>query len=185
MSKDLDYTILHKSSQVYDRNLDKTNDSYIYGEVNHNSIRNIIDKLYTNEDELLFLDIGSGYGKFIINLSREDKHIHNFYTGIEIHKKRYEHSLELQNKYNTFDNTEFIYGDFKNIYFGNYNFIYCCNTMFGENENKILFDKFLNEYKGHILIFNCIESMKKYIINCYSVDTSWSKNINIYHLFIE
>lgn len=169
-----DYSIEENKEII---NIDSYNSSYFYGEVNSNDIYNIIQKIfkYTNYDNLQFLDIGSGCGKLTLYISNK---INCYCTGIEIINHRYLKSLKLlkDNNYNI----EFINDDFKNIYLGNYDIIFCCNLVFSEIDNNMLYNKLKKEFKGYSILFNYNDKIKYNFISKHTVNTSWQDNVCIY-----
>ena len=154
--------------------LDKNNESYIYGEVNPINIIEIIKNI--NYNNRTFLDIGSGCGKIIISIA--DK-LNISCTGIEIDENRFNKSLKIQEEYLHLD-TDFIKTDFRNVYLGSYDIIYCCNTIFSKNDNKLLYKKLLNEFKGYLLLFEYDFTLKKFLLDKKIIKTSWSKEVPIY-----
>ena len=158
-------------------NLNSYNSSFFYGEVNNNDISSIIKCILKEikcDYNLNFLDIGSGCGKLVIFLNENT----NLYcTGIEIIEHRYLKSLNLINE--NYD-IEFFNDNFKNIYFGNFDIIYCCNLVFSEDDNNLLYHKLNNEFKGYALLFTYNNKINHYLINEFKVNTSWQKNVNIY-----
>lgn len=179
-NKSLDYTDIDIRYHLYTRELDVNNKSYIYGEVDPT----VIVSLLLNENILQygdsFLDIGSGCGKMIISLANNTHFSDNYFTGIEIHKTRYEASLALLDNYELYENVEFILGNYNTLYFKNYNVLYCCNTIFGEKENDELFDKILREFTGYLILFEYNNKLVPYLIGSYNVRTSWNNNVNIW-----
>lgn len=182
MKLSLDHSKFDQKFQEYTRELDTSNNSYIYGEVDYSLISEILLSKINFENGEKFLDIGSGCGKLIVGLATNSKFANNIFTGIEIHSSRYEHSLLLQDDYECHNNTEFILGDFNTLYFGNYNVLYCCNTIFGEKENNQLYTKIINEFTGYFILFDFDSSLKPYYVKTYTVNTSWNKKVFI-HLF--
>ena len=173
----MNYKISPEDYQI-SYNLDKSNNSYIYGEVNSSNIINILQNIeYKNR---IFLDIGSGCGKLIMDVSYE---LDITCTGIEIDINRFNKSLEIQEKKSLF-NVEFINNDFRNIYFGYYDIIYCCNTIFSKEDNKYLYHKIIKEFNGYLLLFNYDHLLKKYLIDKKKVITSWCKEVVIYIFYI-
>lgn len=169
-----DYSI-EENKEIID--IDSYNSSYFYGEVNSNDIYNVLQKIfkYTNYDNFEFLDIGSGCGKLILYISNK---INCCCTGIEIIKHRYLKSLKLL-KDNNYD-IEFINDDFKNIYLGNYDIIFCCNLVFSENDNNMLYNKLNKEFKGYSILFNYNDKIKYNFISKHIVNTSWEDNVYVY-----
>ena len=103
-----------------------------------------------------------------------------YFHGIEIHNARFNQSITLQDELDIHANTEFMKEDFRNIYFGNYNVLYCCNTIFEEEENNILFDKINEEFNGYFILFEYDNVLKPYFIKEMNVRTSWNKNVPVY-----
>ena len=155
--------------------LDENIKSYIYGEVNEKDLLEII-KTFEYEN-LNFIDIGSGCGKIIIYLSYK---LNIFSTGVEINIKRYNKSVSLLEKFNIFNNVELLNQDYKKIYFGNYDILYCCNKVFDKEDNDILYNKILNEFTGYCLLFDYNHILKKYLLYKKEIRTSWNKNEFIY-----
>lgn len=168
--------LIDKNIKLNDYN--SYNSSLIYGEVNNNDIYNIINNVIKNNDfdnNLHFLDIGSGCGKLIIFFNNKT----NYYcTGIEIIEHRYLKSIQLTKEDNY--NVEFINDNFKNIYLGNYDIIYCCNIIFSDEDNNLLFFKLNNEFNGYALLFTYNNKIHNKLISTHIVNTSWQNNVNIY-----
>jgi len=174
----MDYCVSNDFYQ-FSSNLDKNNQSYIYGEVNPIDIIDVLKEL--NYENYSFLDIGSGCGKIILSVAYE---LNIFCTGVEIDTLRYNKSMELLDKINVEHNVEFLNNDFKDIYFGNYDIIYCANTVFEKEDNKILYNKILREFNGYLFLFDYDYNLKKYLICQKIIKTSWSKNVILYIFFI-
>ena len=119
------------------------NESLIYGEVFHEDILKIIKNLNYNIESIL--DIGSGCGKIVTYLALNTNY--NI-DGIEIEQKRYQKSLSLLEDFDLYDKVNFINNSFINLYFGKYDLLYCCNTIFTYEDNLILYKKILNEFEG-------------------------------------
>ena len=174
----MDYCVSNDFYQ-FSSNLDKNNKSYIYGEVNPIDIIDVLKEL--NYENYSFLDIGSGCGKIILSIAHE---LNIFCTGVEIDISRYNRSIELLDKINVEHNVEFFNNDFKNIYFGNYDIIYCANTVFVKEDNILLYNEILREFNGYLFLFDYDYSLKKYLICQKNIKTSWSKNVVMYIFFI-
>ena len=123
----MDYSVC-KDYYIVSSDLDKDNQSYIYGEVNPKEVIDIIKKF--NYQESCFLDIGSGCGKIILSVASE---LNIFCTGVEIDKLRFNKSLSLLENMDMFEYVDFINKDFKDIYFGNYD-IFTVVTQFLKNK---------------------------------------------------
>ena len=180
---------IHIESEHYiiDNDLDVTNSSYIYGEkyppdIIKCLIKTIPDMEYCNS----FIDIGSGVGRLVCEVSKTFPHL--LCHGIEIHKNRYESSMYNLINNETY-NKEGCNIDFENIcfgkiYFGNYDIIYCCNTVFSKEDNKLLYSKLLNEGSGYVLLYNYNHCLKRYLIGRFMINTSWQKDVEIYVFYI-
>jgi len=144
--------------------------SYLYGEANYESVYEIIKK-FSSEDSY-FLDVGSGCGKIVIYLA---KNLNILADGVEIDINRYLKSLNLIDKFDLFDRVEFINQSFENIYFGNYNMLYCCNLIFTEEDNLKLFNKILKEFQGYFFLFDYNLLLEPYLIDDFMINTSWNK----------
>lgn len=165
--------------KLYDEN--DFNSSYIYGEVNENDVIDVLESI-NNENINSFIDIGSGRGKLVLEISQHYRDI--FCTGIEIQSHRYENSMEYLLQCNEIiqNTTEFICDNFNNIYLGNYDMIYCCNVIFSKNDNQKLYNKLLSEAKGFVLLFDYDHSLKPYWLETYHIRSSWQKDVHM-HLF--
>lgn len=174
----MDYCV---SSDCYDvsSNLDKNSKSYIYGEVNPKDIINLIKEF--NYENCSFLDIGSGCGKIIISVANE---LQLICSGVEIDNFRFNKSLELLNDFEINGFVEILNKDFKDIHFGSYDFIYCCNTIFEKEDNKTLYNKILKEFNGYLFLFDYDSKLKKYLIYEKNIRSSWSKNVILYVFLI-
>ena len=170
------YKKIEKEDYKICDNLDQNKKSYIYGEVYYKDIYNIINK-YELENKR-FIDIGCGNGKIINYLSIKTNLI---VDGIEIDKNRYQKSL-LLNNYNNCN--EIINDTFENLYLGNYDIIYCCNTIFEDEDNNKLINKILNEFNGLLLLFEYNRKICNYLIDIKKVKTSWNKCLSIYIFLI-
>lgn len=162
--------------------LDKHNNSYIYGEIIPDSFYQIL-KNYELENKT-FTDIGSGCGKLLFYLN--DKCCDMILHGVEIDKSRYYKSIVVQDSRikNDFlsitDNVVFENKDFFNLYFGNYDLLYCCNTVFEYEENMKLYTKLINEFQGVCFLFTYDDKLKNNFDKKYTVDTSWQHNVPLY-----
>ena len=168
------FNIKHEDFLI-SRDLDFKNTSYLYGEVSHESL-NIILKKYIN-DNSIFLDIGSGCGKIVIYISKMNDILAD---GIELVKYRFEKSIKLLDETNLHDKIEFINDDFKNLYFGNYNIIYCCNLIFSEKDNYNLYTKIKNEFEGIFILFYYDNILEEFLIDTLEIKTSWNKSQPIF-----
>ena len=160
---------------IVDSTLDYNISSFLYGEANYNSIYEIIKKYYF--EDCKFVDIGSGCGKIVIYLVNN---LNIFADGIEIDQNRYNKSLNLLDKFNLYDKIDFFNQDFQNIYFGNYDILYCCNLVFTDEDNKKLYKKIVNEFNGIFLLFDFNNQLKKYFLEEVKIKTSWNKGQTIF-----
>lgn len=159
-------------------NYDSYNSSFFYGEADHNDIYNIIINNVIKDNEsnnYHFLDIGSGCGKLTLFFNNKTN---CECTGIEIIEHRYLKSIQLINEDNY--NVEFLCNDFKNIYLGNYDIIYCCNIIFSEDDNNMLYFKLNKEFHGYALLFTYNNKIKGKLISEFTVNTSWQSNVFVY-----
>jgi hypothetical protein len=106
------------------------------------------------------------------------------FTGIEYVSNRYTESVLLQQKYREFEFVDFIQRDLVQYYFGNYDIVYCCNTMFTDELNRILYNKILNECNGFVILFDYNRTLEPYFVKRYTVKTSWQKSVSVYLFYI-
>lgn len=161
---------IQKNDFLVDANLDSKVSSYLYGEANYMSIYDIIKKYWF--EDCRFIDIGSGCGKIVIYLVNN---LNIYADGIEIDKNRFNKSLNLLEEYNLYEKIEFYNKDFKNIYFGNYDILYCCNLVFKDNDNEMLYKKIIKEFTGVFILFDFSSNLEKYFIEEIEIKTSWNK----------
>ena len=178
----MDFSLRNIPEEDYDVDLtlESTNSSFLYGEVEPIDILNIIEKLEPNDK--LMLDIGSGCGKIVIYLALG---LEIDIDGVELEPNRYQKSLNLLEKYQQENRVTFYNEDFKNVHFGKYDILYSCNLVFNEQDNMILYQKILNEFKGYLLLFWHDECLDKFFIVQYMVKTSWNPQQYIYLYFIK
>ena len=161
-------------------NLDQNNPSFIYGEVCFIELAEIIQSLELTDR--LFLDIGSGCGKIVVYLAKK---FNLLIDGIEIDTERYTKSLELVDKFNMNNNIYLFNNDFRKIYFGNYDVLYCCNLVFSKDDNNDLFKKILVEFNGYLFLFYYNYHIKKYFIKFFEIKTSWNPKQRIFLFYIK
>tara|TARA_A100001015_G_C14662527_1_gene583595 strand:+ start:59 stop:625 length:567 start_codon:yes stop_codon:yes gene_type:complete len=167
------------------RNTDSYNSSLTYGEIYSKDFikilfDNILLKFFENDyNECRFIDIGSGCGRLIIDII-ENTNI--FCTGVEIIEHRFSKSLNLIEDLedDSINRIEFINNNFKNIYFGNYNILYCCNLVFSKEDNDILRKKLIKEFKGFAFLFHFDYKLKIYFYSKHSVKASWNNDVELY-----
>jgi len=153
-------------------NLDQNKKSYIYGEVYSNDIFKILKNYHLEYKN--FLDIGCGNGRLLHYLSQKTE---LNLDGIEIDNQRYQKSVLLNNNNLR---VELFNESFEKLYFGNYDIIYCCNTVFDDDDNDILFSKILKEFSGLLLLFNYNYKLMHYLEDTNLIKTSWSNEVPIY-----
>ena len=165
---------------IIPNDLDITNKSYIYGEVNPQNIIDIIKDVSEIQECKHFIDIGSGCGRLVIQMSAKFPNM--LCTGIEIHNTRYETSLKILNETLETDHgrVEFEWDDYNNHYFGNYDVLYCCNVIFSKEDNDKLYEKIFREFSGYLLLYNYSFDLAPYIKKSFPVQCSWDNNVNIY-----
>ena len=175
---------ISKDDYMIDSKLDVNNSSLIYGEVLFESLINIIKDFEISNNVNLqnryFIDIGSGCGKIVSSLALK---LNLNIDGIEIDENRYNKSVELINKLEL-NNQVYLYNlDFRKIYFGNYDVIFCCNLVFNKDDNNDLYDKIINEFRGYAFLLNFNYKIKKYMIKITKVKTSWNdgQDMFIFH----
>ena len=81
----------------------KHNSSYIYGEIDIQSMKEILDTMFPNSSEqesYRFIDIGSGCGNLCATI---DSHYGFYVCGIEIDENRFQKSLKYES-----DKLEFV-----------------------------------------------------------------------------
>lgn len=142
--------------------LDITNKSYIYGEVNPQNIIDIIKDVSGIQECKHFIDIGSGCGRLVTQMSANFPNM--LCTGIETDHRR----------------VEFEWDDYNNHYFGNYDVLYCCNVIFSKEDNDKLYEKIFREFSGYLLLYNYSFDLAPYIKKSFTVQCSWDNNVNIY-----
>ena len=99
--------------------------------------------------------------------------------GIEIQKNRYEKATNLlNNKMNT--NIVFYNDNFQNIYFGNYDLLFCCNTIFTEEDNNILYNKIINEFNGIFILCTLTHKLLHFFAEKKYIKCSWYSEIPVY-----
>ena len=156
----------------------KHNSSYIYGEIDIQSMKEILDTMFPNSSEqesYRFIDIGSGCGNLCATI---DSHYGFYVCGIEIDENRFQKSLKYES-----DKLEFVWDSFENLYFGNYDILYCCNIVFSIEDNIILYEKIKREFKGICFLFDYNQLLLPYFEKTFSIKTSWCKSANL-HMFI-
>ena len=156
-------------------NLDRNNKSFIYGEVSHQELSDILEKY--NMDNYRMLDVGSGCGKIVIYISTK---FNINVDGIEIDANRYEKSQNLLELLDLYDKVQFFNDSFKNIYFGDYDILYCCNLVFEDDDNDILYQKIINEFTGIFILFEYNHTLIPFYRYKEKIKTSWNKSADIF-----
>lgn len=170
------------NSQFYkiSSDLDITNSSFTYGEVYSDGIINVINKLYDEDalfEDYYFIDIGCGCGKLLIDITNK---LNINSCGIEIEPTRFEECKTQIEKYNLDTKIELYNNNFKTIYFGNYDVLYCCNFVFSNEDNRMLYKKIINEFSGYVVLFDYNHILKPFYISEHNVKTSWSSSNKIF-----
>ena len=163
-------------SFIYDTE-NKHNSSLIYGETDYIQVETVIHDYSMKYNISNFIDIGSGCGKLILHLSRIYPNI--YFEGIEIQKNRFEESLH-NNRLCSNHNIYFYHESFKHHYIGDFDFVYCCNTIFSEEDNQELYKKLLREFKGLCVLFTQSPCIYDNFIEMRHIGSSWSKEVPIY-----
>lgn len=160
------------------KTLDRTNNSYIYGEINPESFGIILGKY--EMDNKNFIDIGSGCGRLLLYL--QEKYEETDFYGVEIDSERHLTSITVEDskKKNSINQVTFENSDFNNVYFGDYDILYCGNTIFEVEENDALYRKLLNEFSGVCFLFTYNHLLKNNLHRQHFVDTSWQSNVALY-----
>jgi 2-polyprenyl-3-methyl-5-hydroxy-6-metoxy-1,4-benzoquinol methylase len=173
--------MIDREDYLINKKLHQDNTSFIYGEICSESLINILNEKYdTTDTNYNFIDIGSGCGRLCIDLYRQ----FNFnITGIEIDENRFEKSNSFCNNINGFDRIEFINSSFVNIYLGNYDILYCCNIIFSIEDNNILYNKIIKEFKGNCFLYSYNHLLLPYFVKKFTINSSWMKNVELF-LFI-
>lgn len=128
--------------------------------------------------EDFFLDIGSGYGKLILQMSL----INDFgkLFGVEIDKNKYEFSKSLKSQIEGTNNAIFINDDIKNIDVTKVSWIFMNDVLFSKEDSEYVFE---NAKPGtHIISF--LENGKKYD-DIISLECNWLPipiNFNYYRI---
>lgn len=152
--------------------------SYVYGEICSHSFLNIINN--TNCENKNIIDIGSGTGNLLLALTKVNNlKLH----GIEIDENRYKKSEEKVEKQGK-NEIELIYGDFNDLYLGNYDIIYCCNCIFEEEDNIKLYTKIANEFKGRCFLFTFDKILVPFYVGSHVIETSWVKQTELFEFLL-
>lgn len=177
------YTHIEPEMYLCGDNLDTSNTSYVYGEVNPRDVISIIKEL---EDDIVlsnFLDIGSGCGKLVLCVHSAFPDM--YCDGVEAHDGRYQESLSWLEKYPVMQgHIEFYHNDFGRHYFGNYDVLYCCNAIYSKEDNVRLFHKILSEFTGYAILFHYDHHLKHHLMYSRTVQTSWQKDVSVYVFYI-
>jgi len=173
--------MIEPSAFLIHKTLNQNCSSYVYGEISSQSLLSIMNDFSC--DNCKFLDIGSGLGNVLFDLSA----IENLQLyGIEIDPARYYRSIMTQELLNIDEGTiEIMQGDYRKLYLGNYDFLYCCNCVFETEDNDKLFDKIIKEFKGHCFLFAFNKKMLPYYVKHFVINTSWIKNTQLYYFYLK
>ncbi len=160
-----------------------------------NNVNNVYGEIYCDDLILLileapitiysFIDLGCGIGKQIIHVSKQLSQI-EYVCGIENnHYRYYKAQLKLNKCSTTIQNkVEIIYDDFLNHSFVPYDFVYCCNTMFDNEQNEKLIKKCIRECKHVFVLFTLEPKCFHLFWRKFSVKTSWKNNVDVYMYII-
>ena len=171
--------MIDTSAFVIHKTLNQNSSSYVYGEISSQSLLSIMN--HFSCDNRKFLDIGSGMGNVLFDLSV----IENLQLyGIEIDPGRYYSSIMTQESLNQYA-IEIMLGDYTELYFGNYDFLYCCNCVFEVEDNDKLFDKIIKEFKGHCFLFAFNKKMLPYYVKHFVINTSWMENTQLHYFYLK
>ena len=132
-------------------------------------------KYINNENNIL--DVGSGCGKLCIYLAIK---MNIFVEGIELLENRYKKSETLLENFNCYDKVNFINEDFNNLFFGQYDIIYCCNLVFSEKDNYNLYYKLEKEFFGLFILYDYNNLLAKYLVKKEKVKCSWNNSTEIF-----
>lgn len=105
-------------------------------------------------------------------------HFGFYVCGTEIDVNRFQKSLNHES-----NKIEFVNDTFENLYFGNYDILYCCNIVFSIEDNIVLYNKIKREFVGFVFLFDYNNILLPFYKKTFLVQTSWCKNVNL-HLFI-
>ena len=159
--------------------LDKYNNSYLYGETEGMSFTSILKKYPIKNKH--FIDIGSGCGRLIFTLNNEMPSEGIIYTGIEIDKDRYLKSVNILENINFCESNIYLENtDFRNMFFGNFDILFCANLVFEVEDNNELYKKILSEFQGICFLFTYNDSIKNYLITSHIISTSWGNEVPIF-----
>lgn len=165
--------MIHPDLYKIHSSLDQTSTSYVYGEIYQGFIHDILRNM--NCEYCRFVDIGSGSGNVLLELcNMENVEL----VGIEIDEDRYNESVVKLEKW---CNVELIHNNFENIYFGNYDILYCCNCVFENEDNDTLYNKILREFKGKCFLFTYDNKLLPYYKKSFEISTSWVKKTELYY----
>lgn len=159
--------------------------SAIYGEINYNSLKTILDELKPRKRDV-FYDLGSGIGKTIVQASLNYKF--KKCVGIELSKIRHEKAniikkkLKENKKISRYHDISFKNQDAAQANLKNATIIYMCSTCFPDKLMKDLTQKFTLLKKGtKILTLKGLKKHKKLkFIKQYDLPMSWSDSSPVY-----
>lgn len=149
--------------------------SFIYGEVHPPDIASSIQEKFHLSS---FLDIGCGRGELLFYMYKQFPDI--LLDGIEIDPDRTNVAICEASFHEYNDRINISTCDFRSIYLGNFDFIYCCNTVFTKNDNNDLYKKILGEFTGICILFEYDKLLRPYLISSNTVRTSWSNCVPIF-----
>ena len=158
-----------------------------YGEIVFESIPILLKEVTFEEDDI-FLDLGSGIGRFCIEifLTTQIKKV----VGIELERNRHLTAMQAKNKLQKYlspknklnRELQFYQENIANFDFTKYNIIYMCSLCFPDKLLKIISNK-LNEHPSlkAVLSFNKLDLEKIPLKKIITIPTSWTNNESIYY----
>jgi hypothetical protein len=154
--------------------------NYIYGfptDIGLKKIANeisIIKNKYFNED-INGIDLGCGDGRLIDYFNKNIKN--SSWIGIELSPTR----IELS-EYS--DDNIIIEGDFLDLQYRDYNFIYANNVCYDEELSEKLEYKIFNEFSGYFIFSRKITNNNLFkmatLVKTFTANTNWNRNHEFY-----
>jgi hypothetical protein len=159
--------------------------SAVYGEINYNSLKTILDELKPKKSDV-FYDLGSGIGKTVVQASLDYKF--KKCVGIELSSTRHEKAEAIRKKLNSdkkitqYHEVYFKNQDIAQARLKNATIIFMCSTCFPDKLMKDLIQKFALLKKGtKILTLKGLEIHRKLkFIKQYDLPMSWSNSSPVY-----
>lgn len=130
-------------------------------EIIPSSLHHHLDRYLKNYIHPTFLDIESQHENLLDYLVNH-KYIHHGY-GIQSKKSNFKHH----------DRITLLHDNFENIFFGDYNVVYCNNISFSDNENEKLFEKIKKECRGIVILYKFpVSFTNDFFYKIYEVKTT-------------